>query len=133
MGDGYKGDNDGHAEVLPRNIDGKANYGVEFPNVSVWDTVRLQLLLLKNELKINLIKCVIRSSFGGMKALENCVMAGTGGGGNGRGDGGSRNKLRGDLSLVSEGALYGVEGFMTKRNGHMTSGTQLNYHDVGRV
>ena len=87
MGDGYEGKNDGHAEVVSCNADDKAIYGVEFPNMSVRDTVRLQLLLLKNELKINLIKCVIWSSFGGMKALENCVMVGTGGGGNVRGDG----------------------------------------------
>lgn len=63
---GHRGD----AEVRPI-------YGVDFPDVSVRDTVRLQLLLLRDELRINSVKCVIGGSFGGMQAVEYCVMAGS--------------------------------------------------------
>jgi len=52
-------------------------YGLEFPDVSVKDTVRLQLLMLQNDLKINSVKCVIGGSFGGMQALEYAVQGGS--------------------------------------------------------
>lgn len=52
-------------------------YGMAFPDVSVRDTVRLQLHMLQNELKLRSIKCVIGGSFGGMQALEYAVQAGT--------------------------------------------------------
>jgi homoserine O-acetyltransferase len=51
-------------------------YGIDFPDISVKDTVRLQLLLLRDELKVNSIKAVIGGSFGGMQAVEFAVQAG---------------------------------------------------------
>ena len=52
-------------------------YGMSFPDVSVQDTVRLQLHMLQDELNISSIKCVIGGSFGGMQAVEYAVQAGT--------------------------------------------------------
>lgn len=52
-------------------------YGADFPDISVKDTVRLQLYMLKNHLNIQSVKCVIGGSFGGMQALEFAVQAGT--------------------------------------------------------
>jgi len=52
-------------------------YGADFPDISVKDTVRLQLYMLKNHLSIQSVKCVIGGSFGGMQALEFAVQAGT--------------------------------------------------------
>jgi homoserine O-acetyltransferase len=51
-------------------------YGKDFPNVSVQDTVRLQLLMLQNDLQINSIQAVIGGSFGGMQAMEYAAQAG---------------------------------------------------------
>ena len=51
-------------------------YGKDFPDVSVQDTVRLQLRLLQHELKVSSVKCVIGGSFGGMQAVEFAVQAG---------------------------------------------------------
>ena len=51
-------------------------YGKDFPDVSVQDTVRLQLLMLQNELKVSSIKAVVGGSFGGMQAVEFAVQAG---------------------------------------------------------
>jgi homoserine O-acetyltransferase/O-succinyltransferase len=47
------------------------------PDISVQDTVRLQLLLLKEELKLSSVKSVIGGSFGGMQALEFAVQGGS--------------------------------------------------------
>ena len=52
-------------------------YGMEFPDISVKDTVRLQLLMLQNDLNIRSVKCVIGGSFGGMQALEYAVQGGS--------------------------------------------------------
>lgn len=52
-------------------------YGMNFPDVSVQDTVRLQLHMLQDELKVQRIACVIGGSFGGMQALEFALQAGT--------------------------------------------------------
>jgi homoserine O-acetyltransferase len=52
-------------------------YGMTFPDISVQDTVRLQLHMLQDELKIHRIQSVIGGSFGGMQALEFAVQAGT--------------------------------------------------------
>lgn len=52
-------------------------YGVDFPDVSVKDTARLQLLLLKEELGISSIKSVIGGSFGGMQTMEFAVQGGS--------------------------------------------------------
>mmetsp|Transcript_3831 Transcript_3831/g.5535 ORF Transcript_3831/g.5535 Transcript_3831/m.5535 type:complete len:483 (-) Transcript_3831:240-1688(-) len=59
--------------------DGKEGelYGIDFPDISVQDTVRLQLHMLRNDLKVNSVKCVIGGSFGGMQALEYAVQAGS--------------------------------------------------------
>ena len=52
-------------------------YGMDFPDVSVQDTVRLQLHMLQDDLKVNSIKCVIGGSFGGMQAVEYAAQAGS--------------------------------------------------------
>ena len=52
-------------------------YGVDFPDISVQDTARLQLLLLKEELGISSIKAVIGGSFGGMQTMEFAVQGGS--------------------------------------------------------
>jgi homoserine O-acetyltransferase len=57
--------------------DGLTKYGMNFPDVSVQDTVRLQLQLLKEQLRVNSIQCVIGGSFGGMQAVEFAAQAGT--------------------------------------------------------
>ena len=51
-------------------------YGMDFPDVSVQDTARLQLQLLKDHLKLNSVKAVIGGSFGGMQVLEFAMQAG---------------------------------------------------------
>jgi homoserine O-acetyltransferase/O-succinyltransferase len=51
-------------------------YGKEFPDISVKDTVRLQLYMLVNALKVQSIQSVIGGSFGGMQAMEFAVQAG---------------------------------------------------------
>eukprot|EP00560_Eucampia_antarctica_P008019 CAMPEP_0197832166 /NCGR_PEP_ID=MMETSP1437-20131217/13516_1 /TAXON_ID=49252 ORGANISM="Eucampia antarctica, Strain CCMP1452" /NCGR_SAMPLE_ID=MMETSP1437 /ASSEMBLY_ACC=CAM_ASM_001096 /LENGTH=476 /DNA_ID=CAMNT_0043435381 /DNA_START=236 /DNA_END=1663 /DNA_ORIENTATION=- len=56
--------------------DGTGPYGMDFPDVSVQDTVRLQLHMLQDELQIRSIKCVIGGSFGGMQAVEYAAQAG---------------------------------------------------------
>ena len=103
---------------IPRDKSNRPIYGIDFPDVSVRDTVRLQLLMLKNELKIKSIKCVIGGSFGGMQVMEYCAMAGatrpicevmssTGGG---------------DVMMVQNdigGVPYGVGEFVSKRNGRI--------------
>ena len=123
---------------IPRNTSGQAIYGMDFPDVSVRDTVRLQLLLLKHALKINSVKCVIGGSFGGMQVMEYCVMAGAtrpvgavgGGGGGGGGGSGVVQAAQGiensPPSLVVGGvgdskgvAAYGIGEFVTKRNGRI--------------
>jgi homoserine O-acetyltransferase len=52
-------------------------YGIDFPDISVRDTVCLQLHMLRNDLKIKSVKCVIGGSFGGMQTLEYAVQAGS--------------------------------------------------------
>lgn len=54
----------------------KELHGVNFPDVSIRDTVDIQLRMLKEELNVRSIKCVIGGSFGGMQALEYAVQAG---------------------------------------------------------
>lgn len=111
---------------IPRDKAGKPVYGMDFPDISVRDTVRLQLLLLKEELKINSIKCVIGGSFGGMQAMEYCVMAGatrpvgTVGGGVGGGRTTVAASALGGTIAGKDGALaYGIGEFVTKRNGRI--------------
>lgn len=119
--------------TIPRNKANQPIYGIDFPDVSVRDTVRLQLLLLRNELKINSVKCVIGGSFGGMQVMEYCVMAGatrpvvidnmgiiTG---SHSSVGGSNNGLlEGEMMMRKNDAgrvPYGIGEFVSKRNGRI--------------
>lgn len=63
----------GPTSINPRT---QTVYGMDFPDVSVQDSVRLQLKLLKEELKIQSVQAVIGGSFGGMQVLEYGVQAG---------------------------------------------------------
>lgn len=49
---------------------------MDFPDVSVQDTVRLQLHMLQEELGVQSVKSVIGGSFGGMQAVEYAAQAG---------------------------------------------------------
>ena len=68
-----------YGSTNPQSINPKTGipYGKDFPNVSVRDTVRLQLLLLKEELQVRSIRSVIGGSFGGMQAMEFAVLEGS--------------------------------------------------------
>ena len=111
---------------VPRDRSDRAIYGMDFPDVSVRDTVRLQLLLLKNELRISSIKCVIGGSFGGMQAMEYCVMAGAtraaAAADSDRKDG-ARGAAPSSRGMVDKdgGAVvpYGIGEFVTRRNGRI--------------
>lgn len=48
-------------------------YGIEFPNITVQDTVRIQLECLQQHLGFQSIQCVIGGSFGGMQTLEYAI------------------------------------------------------------
>ncbi|KAL3816741.1 hypothetical protein ACHAXA_002227 [Cyclostephanos tholiformis] len=117
---GYDNENGGNDAIggVPRNRLNQPIYGMDFPDVSVRDTVRLQLLLLKNELRISSIKCVIGGSFGGMQAMEYCVMAGAT-----RRAGCQRSecdeRLVGGMVDKDRVVPYGVGEFVTKRNGRI--------------
>ena len=133
---GYDNENDESNDIpenIPRDKNNRAIYGYDFPDVSVRDTVRLQLLLLKHELKISSIKCVIGGSFGGMQAMEYCVMAGAT---RHISNGGTVDKggsvwpqpvrMRRNSNGVSNGSggneggvPYGIGEFVTQRNGRI--------------
>ena len=68
-----------YGSTSPRSIDPKTGraYGMDFPDISVQDTVRLQLQLLQDGLQVQSVKCVIGGSFGGMQATEFAVQAGS--------------------------------------------------------
>mmetsp|Transcript_19345 Transcript_19345/g.27200 ORF Transcript_19345/g.27200 Transcript_19345/m.27200 type:complete len:568 (+) Transcript_19345:527-2230(+) len=68
-------DND-HPEQ-PQQPPQTETYGIHFPDVSVRDSVTLQLHMLQNDLGIKSVKCVIGGSFGGMQAIEHAVQAGS--------------------------------------------------------
>ncbi|KAG7355123.1 homoserine O-acetyltransferase [Nitzschia inconspicua] len=55
-------------------------YGKDFPDISVKDTVRLQLKLLQEQIGVKSVKSVIGGSFGGMQAMEFAVQGGISGG-----------------------------------------------------
>jgi len=61
----------------PKPSSEKEIYGMDFPDISIQDTVRMQLLLLRDELQVQSIKCVIGGSFGGMQAVEYAAQAGS--------------------------------------------------------
>jgi len=129
---------------IARDKSNRAIYGMDFPDVSVRDTVRLQLLLLRDELKINSVKCVIGGSFGGMQTMEYCVMAGAtrpmGGNGilnnnnNGNSNNNNNNASNGSIiagtttrplfmggkNAPSNSTIpYSIGEFVTKRNGRI--------------
>ena len=133
---GYTEDNNIQDERIPRDTKNQAIYGMDFPDVSVRDTVRLQLLLLKHELKITSVKCVIGGSFGGMQAMEYCVMAGAtrsisigtvdslgnvwphqiaGGNSGSNAINDDEDGIGGDKNAVA----YGIGEFVTQRNGRI--------------
>ena len=68
-----------YGSTNPRSVNPETGtkYGKEFPDISVQDTVKLQLQLLQDELDISSVKAVIGGSFGGMQALEYAVQAGS--------------------------------------------------------
>lgn len=68
-----------YGSTNPRSVDPRTGlpYGINFPDISVQDTVRLQLLMLKEELNISSVKAVIGGSFGGMQTMEFGVQAGS--------------------------------------------------------
>ena len=68
-----------YGSTNPKSINPKTGeaYGLDFPDISVKDTVRLQLHMLVDELKLNSVLCVIGGSFGGMQTLEFAVQAGS--------------------------------------------------------
>lgn len=55
----------------------KKPYLSSFPDISVRDTVRLQLHMLKKDLNIHSVKAVIGGSFGGMQTLEFAMLGGS--------------------------------------------------------
>lgn len=67
-----------YGSTSPASVDPRTGqpYGLDFPDVSVGDTVRLQLLLLKH-IGVRSVKAVIGGSFGGMQAVEFAVQAGS--------------------------------------------------------
>jgi len=54
-----------------------AKYGIDFPDVSIQDSVALQLCLLRDHLQLSSVKAVIGGSFGGMQAVEFAAQAGS--------------------------------------------------------
>lgn len=68
-----------YGSTNPQSMDPQTGqpYGRTFPDISVQDTVRLQLLLMKEELGISSIKSVIGGSFGGMQTMEFAVQGGS--------------------------------------------------------
>lgn len=71
-----------YGSTNPQSINPETNtpYGKDFPDVSVKDTVKLQLKLIKEEIGASSIKCVIGGSFGGMQTMEFAVQGGITGG-----------------------------------------------------
>ncbi|CAJ1945398.1 unnamed protein product [Cylindrotheca closterium] len=68
-----------YGSTNPQSIDPTtgSTYGKKFPDISVKDTVKFQLKLLKEELQISSIKAVVGGSFGGMQAMEYAIQAGS--------------------------------------------------------
>ena len=60
-------------DTQEKENDEEQPYGEDFPDVSVQDTVRLQLQFLRDHLRIRSIAAVIGGSFGGMQAVEYMV------------------------------------------------------------
>jgi len=71
-----------YGSTNPQSINPETNspYGKSFPDISVRDTVKLQLNLIKQGLGASSIKCVVGGSFGGMQTMEFAVQGGISGG-----------------------------------------------------
>jgi homoserine O-acetyltransferase len=71
-----------YGSTNPQSVDPRTGevYGKTFPDISVKDTVKLQLHLIQEKLGASSIKAVIGGSFGGMQAMEFAVQAGSTGG-----------------------------------------------------
>lgn len=67
-----------YGSTSPRSIHPQTGsvYGNDFPDISVQDTVRLQLKMLKS-IGVRGVKCVVGGSFGGMQCVEYAAQAGT--------------------------------------------------------
>lgn len=70
------GDDTAIGDITTSKASGRV-YGMDFPDVSVQDTVRLQMHMLQDELNVNSVKCVIGGSFGGMQAVEFAAQGGS--------------------------------------------------------
>lgn len=68
-----------YGSTNPQSIDPRTGsaYGTDFPDISVRDTVKLQLHMLQEELGLSSVKAVIGGSFGGMQTVEYAVQAGS--------------------------------------------------------
>jgi len=66
-----------YGSTSPMSLDPSTNkpYGMSFPDISIRDTVRIQLHMLKHHLQIRSIKSVIGGSFGGMQAIEFAIQS----------------------------------------------------------
>ena len=64
-----------YGSTSPISINPNTNqpYGIDFPNITVQDTVRIQLECLQQHLGFQSIQCVIGGSFGGMQTLEYAI------------------------------------------------------------
>ena len=62
----------------PPGEDSEGVYGVDFPDISVRDSVTLQLHLLRDHLRLSSVKAVVGGSFGGMQTVEFAALAGGG-------------------------------------------------------
>ena len=64
----------GSTSPISINPDTNQPYGIDFPSITVQDTVRLQLECLQQHLGFQSIQCVIGGSFGGMQTLEYAIL-----------------------------------------------------------
>lgn len=63
----------------PRSINPETGkpYGIEFPDVTIRDTVTLHMRLVKEAIGASCVHCVVGGSMGGMQALEWAILGGT--------------------------------------------------------
>lgn len=67
----------GPMSTPPPTASSEPHYGIDFPDISVRDSVNLQLHLLHTHLSLSSIKCVVGGSFGGMQTVEFAAQAGS--------------------------------------------------------
>lgn len=70
------GNTTGPTSQIP-NTPNNERYGKNFPDLSIRDSVNLQVQMLKEHLNVKSVKTVIGGSFGGMQALEYMCTHGT--------------------------------------------------------